>query len=152
MRAKVLVPLLVLTTVGAVGGLLHAARDATGAPTSPLNLDKAQLPPSQADDMPGVEAAIPLGVVARVQTENGDRYVKMNFELRLLHAKDRDAVMQRLPQMRDAMIYHFLDCKLEDLTGSAGLERTKQGVLRRLQKVIPQPLHSLYITDFVVAM
>src|SRR5687767_2196112 len=105
MRAKILVPLLVLPIVGAVVGLVYAARDATGAQTSPLNLDKARLPPSEAEVMPGLDAAIPLSVVARVKTEHGDRYVKMSFELRLLHAKDRDAALERLPHMRDAMIY-----------------------------------------------
>jgi flagellar basal body-associated protein FliL len=158
MGTKVLVPLLVLTTAAALGALVFVARDGTAAASSTLNLDKAKLPPSQAgagagaDPDPAPETAIAISVVARLPAENGDRYVKTSFELQLVRAQDRDDVLNRMPQIRDAMITYFLDCSLEDVTGSAGLERTKQGLLRRLQRLLPQPLRALYVTDFVVAM
>jgi flagellar basal body-associated protein FliL len=148
---KVVVPFLVLTALAAIAALVMTARDGA-ASTSAMNLDQAKLPDNPAEVEPGVEAAIPLAVVTRATTENGDRYVKMNFELRLKDAKDRDEVMRRMPMIRDALIYQFLDASLADLTGSANLERVKRDVLRRLQKIIPQPLHSIYITEFVVAM
>jgi flagellar basal body-associated protein FliL len=152
MGTKVLVPLLVLSTLAAVGALGFVARDGAAASSSTLNLEKAKLPASPGEAEPPPEAAIPLAVVARVPAENGDRYVKTAFELVLVRAQDRDAVLDRMPQIRDAMISYFLDCTLEDLTGSAGLERTKQGILKRLRRALPQPLRALYVTDFVVAM
>lgn len=149
---RVLVPFMVLSTAAAIVALVMTARDST-ASTSPLNLDKARFAPSpgEADPEPGREAVIPLSVVARVFTENGDRYVKTSFELVVARPQDRDKVVERLPHMRDAMISYFADCTLADLAGSAGIERTKQEVLRRLQRVIPQPLRALYVTDFVIA-
>ena len=152
MGAKVLVPLLVLTTAAALGALVFVARDGTAAASSPLNLEKAKLPASPGEADPTPETAIPIAVVARLPAENGDRYVKTSFELQLVRAQDRDDVLNRMPQIRDAMITYFLDCSLEDVTGSAGLERTKQGLLQRLQRLLPQPLRALYVTDFVVAM
>jgi flagellar basal body-associated protein FliL len=153
MTAKVLIPLLVLTTGAAVGALGLVTREGAAAGSSTLNLEKAKLPASPGEAEPSPEAAIPIAVVARVPAEGGgDRYIKTAFELVLVRAQDRDAVLDRMPQIRDAMISYFLDCTLENLTGSAGLERTKQGILKRLQRILPQPLRALYVTDFVVAM
>jgi flagellar basal body-associated protein FliL len=146
---KVLVPLLTLSTAAALAGLVLVARDGTAGQSAPLNLDKAKLAPSEAD--PDLLAAVPLAVVVRLpEAGGGDRYVKTNFELQLVHARDRDEVMNRLPQIRDTLITYFLDRTMEEITGSAGMERTKQQVLQRLQRLLPYPLRGIYITDFVV--
>lgn len=152
MGSKVLVSFFILTSAAAIGGVVIATKDGSAASGAPLNLDKAKAPDIESDVEPGPETAIPLAVIARLPTENGDRYVKVNFELRVVKAEDRDKVLAYMPRMRDTMITYFLDRNLDEVGGSAGLERTKQDILKRLQRIVPQPLRALYITDFVVAM
>jgi flagellar basal body-associated protein FliL len=150
MSPRILVPLIVLSNAAVVCGVVLAIKGRSEAePVSGLHLENAKLPAPEPEP-DGPDALIPMNFVVRVPGKEGDRYVRAAFDLQLAKAKDRDAVLARMPQIRDAVIAYFSDQKMEELTGSEGIERAKHAILTRVQRIVPQGLRALYITDFVV--
>jgi flagellar FliL protein len=65
--------------------------------------------------------------------------------------KDKELLTARSAQIRDAFITFLSDRTVEDLRGSAGLERLKGALLDKLQE-IAKDAHprQIYVTDFVL--
>jgi flagellar basal body-associated protein FliL len=143
MGARVLIPFLVLSNTAVVGGLVTVLRDES-APAS------AQSTPAPTDGEDNPETHFPLQFVVRVRSGDSDRYVRTGYELLLVQAEDRELLLANLPKIRDAVLGYYLDRTLEDLTGSAGIERSKRAVVERVQRITRRPVRAIYLTDFVV--
>jgi flagellar basal body-associated protein FliL len=143
MGGRVLIPFLVLSNAAVVGGLVSVMRGAPGAatPAAELAADRSAEDP---------EAHFPLQFVVRVRSGSTEHYVRTGYELLLAKPDDRERLLAHLPRIRDAVLSYYLDRTLEELTGSAGIERSKRAVLERVQRIAGRPVRAIYLTDFVV--
>jgi len=88
---------------------------------------------------------------ARLHGVDNDRYARLSLDVEVPTEKDRDELVNDMPQIRDAFISLLADFTLDDVTGSAAIARTKDRLLQRLKQVVPpQRIRALYITDLVV--
>lgn len=143
MGARVLIPFLILSNAAVVGGVVTIMRgEREGAPVQPA--------PSQPEGEDDPETHFPLQFVVRVRSGDNDRYVRAGYELLLADSRDRERLMATLPRVRDAVLAYFLDRTLDELTGSAGIERSKRAVRERVQRALGRPIREIYLTDFVV--
>jgi flagellar basal body-associated protein FliL len=142
MGARVLIPFLLLSNAAAAGGLVSVMRGAPRAVAAPQTRSD-----SDRDDP---ELHFPIQFVVRVRSGWSDRYVRTGYELLLVDSDDREVLLANLPRIRDAVLGYYLDRTLDDLTGSAGLERSKRAVLERVQRITRRPVRAIYLTDFVV--
>jgi flagellar basal body-associated protein FliL len=142
MGARVLIPFLLLSNAAAAGGLVSLMRVGPSAAAAPQ--------PRSDSDRDDPELHFPLQFVVRVRSGWSDRYVRTGYELLLVGVDDRDLLLANLPRIRDAVLGYYLDRTLDQLTGSAGIERSKRAVLERVQRVTGRPVRAIYLTDLVV--
>jgi flagellar basal body-associated protein FliL len=149
-KARTLIPFVVLTNVAVAGVLLLSGRSAER--TNGFELEKAKLPPTEPEGQPSPDAIIRLEtLIVRVRTDDGERFMRAGFDLELQRAKDKDAVMDRMPMIRDSLIRYFMDKRREDLLGAEEMAVTKQAVMERVQGICPgQPVRAVYVTELVV--
>jgi flagellar FliL protein len=155
-KGKALPVLLGLNTLLLAGVLVFVLkRPATAVPASAV---LAAAAPAAGDAKSG-DAADPApgptlkldNFIIQLKAVESDRYVRVAFDMELGAESDRAFVTARMSPIRDAVIAFFSDRTLEELRGSAGLEHTKEELLRRLESVAPgHRIKALYITDFVV--
>jgi flagellar FliL protein len=89
--------------------------------------------------------------IIQLRTTESERYVRVAFDVELASEQDRDGVVARTSQIRDAVISYFADRTLEELRGSDGLDHIKQTLLKRLDDVVTgHRLKALFITEFIV--
>jgi flagellar basal body-associated protein FliL len=144
MGARVLIPFLILSNAAVVGGVVTMMRgERQGAPAA----EPAASAPEGEDDP---ETHFPLQFVVRVRSGDNDRYVRAGYEVLLADTRDRERLLATLPRVRDAVLAYFLDRTLDELTGSAGIERSKRAVRERVQRALGHPIREIYLTDFVV--
>ncbi len=101
-------------------------------------------------ELPGPQVKLPDFVV-RLRNPEIDRFARVSFELELRNEGAKTRLTERMPRIRDAFIAYLSDLTLEELRGSEGLARTKQGLTLKLHELLsPSDVRGLYITDFVV--
>ncbi len=89
--------------------------------------------------------------VVQLRNPEAARYVRVGFELEVAGEKEKAAVEKRRALVRDTFISFLSDLTVEELKGSDGINRMKEQLLRRLDKVLPgRPVRAIYVTDFVV--
>jgi flagellar basal body-associated protein FliL len=102
------------------------------------------------DLMPGPTLKLESFII-QLKAVESDRYVRVAFDLELGSEADKAVVTARMSPVRDSVISFFSDRSLDELRGSAGMERTKAELLKRLATIVPEGhIKALYITDFVV--
>jgi flagellar basal body-associated protein FliL len=150
-RARTLIPFVVLTNAAVVGGLLLSGRSAERS--QGFELEKAKLPEVEAEvEGGGPNATIRLEpLIVRVSSEDGERFMRAGFAVELQRVKDKDAFMDRMPLIRDSLIRYFMGRKREDLLGGDEMAETKRAVLERVRQMCPrQPIKAVYVTDIVI--
>jgi flagellar basal body-associated protein FliL len=141
MRARVLIPFLVLSNAAAAAGMVKMVRD--GARAAPA--------PSAADREDDPDRHLLLQFVVRVRTRHQeDRYVRTAFDLLLGRPADRDLVQASLPKIREAVLGYYLDHTFDELTGSAGIERSKRAVRERVERFAKCPVQGIFLVDLVM--
>jgi len=89
--------------------------------------------------------------VVHLRDTDSDRYARVSFEVEVSSEADRERLGAALPRVRDGFIAYLSDRTFDELRGSEGLGRTKEELLKRLEKTVPDvPVKGLYITDIVV--
>jgi flagellar protein FliL len=89
--------------------------------------------------------------VIQLKTTDTERYIRVAFDLEIVNEQEKDAVTARLSQIRDSIISYFSDRTLDELRGSAGMDRTKEQLFKRLDDLVGgRRLKALYLTDFIV--
>jgi flagellar basal body-associated protein FliL len=141
MGARVLIPFLVLSNAAVAAGMVKMMRSgAQAAPTSS---------PADSDDDP--DRHFLLQFVVRVRTRHHeDRYVRTAFDLLLARSADREVLQASLPKIRDAVLGYYLDHTFDELTGSAGIERTKRAVRERVERIARRPVQGIFLVDLVM--
>jgi flagellar protein FliL len=101
-------------------------------------------------DMPGPMLKLENFII-QLKTSDTDRYVRVAFDLEIINEQEKDGVTARLSQIRDSIIAYFSDRTLDELRGSAGMERTKEQLFKRLDELVGgRRLKAIYLTDFIV--
>jgi flagellar protein FliL len=120
-----------------------------GAPTAE-SVHAAEGPAHAAEATPGPTLKLESFII-QLKAVESDRYVRVAFDLELGSEADKAIVTARMSPVRDSVISFFSDRSLDELRGSAGMERTKAELLKRLASIVPEGhVKALYITDFVV--
>jgi flagellar FliL protein len=89
--------------------------------------------------------------VVHLRDADADRYARVSFELEVADEKGKEAVTQRMPQIRDAFLSYLSDRTAEELRGSEAMGRVKGALNQRLSEVAAgTPVRGLYVTELVV--
>jgi flagellar protein FliL len=89
--------------------------------------------------------------VVHLRDADADRYARVSFEMELADEKAKEAVTQRMPQIRDAFLAYLSDRTAEDLRGSEAMVRVKGALGLKLFELAPgAPVRGLYVTELVV--
>jgi flagellar protein FliL len=150
-KSKSLPMILGLNTLLLAGVLLFVWKRtaAAGAPAS-ASVHEAESSGHPTEGMPGPTLKLESFII-QLKAVESDRYVRVSFDLELGSEADKALVTARMSPVRDSVISFFSDRTLDELRGSAGMERTKGELLKRLDAVIPDHhIKAIYITDFVV--
>ena len=154
--AKVLPALAVMNTL-LIAGVLAFIMKRPAAPAAAPAAASASASQSEvaAGQHKGLEAPGPTlkleNFIIQLRTTESDRYVRVAFDVELASEQDREGVVARTSQIRDAVISYFADRTLEELRGSDGLDHIKQALLKRLDDVVPgHRLKAVFITEFIV--
>jgi flagellar basal body-associated protein FliL len=87
----------------------------------------------------------------RGASDNGERYLRVAFDLELRTEADRSAFNHYSARVNDALISYFSDHTVEELRGANGLMHVKEALFTQLEKVIPgHTPKTVYITDFLI--
>jgi flagellar basal body-associated protein FliL len=152
-----MVPLLLVTNTLLMGGVLFLVMKKPAAmPAAPVAAAAAEEHGGgdghgkKASDAPGPMLKLDNFII-QLKTSDTDRYVRVAFDLEVHSELDKEAVTARLSQVRDSIISYFSDRTLDELRGSAGMERTKEQLFKRLDELIAgRRLKAIYMTDFIV--
>jgi flagellar protein FliL len=155
--SKVLPALAVLNTLLIAGVVVYVMkRPAAPAPAAAgAAAVAAAEKPAGEHGKGGLEAPGPTlkleNFIIQLRTTESERYVRVAFDIELASEADRDGVVARTSQIRDAVISYFADRTLEELRGSDGMDHIKQALLKRLDDVVTgHRLRAIYITEFIV--
>ena len=89
--------------------------------------------------------------VVHLRDADADRYARVSFEIEVADEKAKEAVTQRMPQIRDAFLAYLSDRTAEDLRGSEAMVRVKGALGLKLSELAPgAPVRGLYVTELVV--
>lgn len=89
--------------------------------------------------------------VIQLKGGESERYVRVAFDLELKSEAGKEAVTNRMSQVRDSVIAFFSDRTLDELRGSDGMDHVKLTLLKRLDSVVPgHHIKAIYITDFII--
>ena len=89
--------------------------------------------------------------VVHLRNPDMDRYARFEFQAQLGRDSDIDYIKLMQPEIRDRFIAYLNDRSLEELTGSAGLEKVKSDLFERLDTIIPgRRVKALFLTEFVI--
>lgn len=150
-----------------VGGLLYLKSPTSSPAAAPAAHGKPGSEPAPKEDEHAAarapaagenERGRPLGpmvalpdFVIHLRNTEVDRYVRLTMEVELTLEADKERFTSYMPQIRDSFIGYLSDRTLEELQGSEGIARAKQGLLELLETIIPRiRIRNIYITDFVV--
>ncbi|MBF0590614.1 MAG: flagellar basal body-associated FliL family protein [Nitrospirae bacterium] len=82
--------------------------------------------------------------------DNG-RYMKVTIQVELASKHDEANIKDRVPQLRDAILFLLSGKSLESVSGSEGKLQLKEEMLFKLNQTIgSEVIKSVYFTDFVV--
>lgn len=101
---------------------------------------------------PGAGPTLKLAdFVVHLKNPESDRYARFSFEIEVSSDKDKETLTARTAQVRDAFIGFLSDRTVEELRGSAGLDKLKGALFERLAEIAKDcHVRQLYITDFVL--
>ena len=89
--------------------------------------------------------------VVHLRNPDMDRYARFEFQAQLGRDSDIEYVKIMQPEIRDRFIAYLNDRSLEELTGSAGLEKVKTDLFERLDTIIPgRRVKAIFLTEFVI--
>lgn len=89
--------------------------------------------------------------VVHLRNPDMDRYARFEFQAQLGRDADIEYIKLMQPEIRDRFIAYLNDRSLEELTGSAGLEKVKSDLFERLDTIIPgRRVKALFLTEFVI--
>ena len=89
--------------------------------------------------------------VVHLRNPDMDRYARFEFQAQLGRDSDIEYVKIMQPEIRDRFIAYLNDRSLEELTGSAGLEKVKSDLFERLDTIIPgRRVKAIFLTEFVI--
>ena len=129
--------------------------------TAPVAAQEAAPPPAQTaggepidpkTGLPMRGPTIGLGeYVVHLRNPDMDRYARFEFQAQLGRDSDIEYVKIMQPEIRDRFIAYLNDRSLEELTGSAGLEKVKTDLFERLDTIIPgRRVKAIFLTEFVI--
>jgi flagellar FliL protein len=120
------------------------------APPPPATAGGEPLDPKTGLPMRG--PTIGLGeYVVHLRNPDMDRYARFEFQAQLGRDSDIEYVKIMQPEIRDRFIAYLNDRSLEELTGSAGLEKVKSDLFERLDTIIPgRRVKAIFLTEFVI--
>ncbi len=89
-----------------------------------------------------------------VNLNNPDRqvsFLKMKVTLELPNVNTMTSVQERLPRIRDSFQVYLRELRNSDLQGSNGVQRLKEELLLRINKILePESVNEILIKDMVV--
>jgi flagellar basal body-associated protein FliL len=109
--------------------------------------------PAKADAGPGpILRMEPLIIQLRRSAEdNGERYLRVAFDLEMRTETDRSLFLSRQARINDSLISYFSDRTAGELRGGSGLAVLKEALVERLKPILPGHLpRMVYITDFLI--
>jgi flagellar basal body-associated protein FliL len=87
----------------------------------------------------------------RAENDNGERYLRVAFDLEMRTETDRSMLLSRQARINDSLISYFSDRTAGELRGGSGLTVLKEALLDRLKPILPGHLpRMVYITDFLI--
>lgn len=160
-----LIPIFLIVNAIAMGGMIviqfiksggdeEAAKapQQVAAPPPPPAAGPAGEPIDPKTGLPMRGPTIGLGeYVVHLRNPDMDRYARFEFQAQLGRDSDIDYIKLMQPEIRDRFIAYLNDRSLEELTGSAGLEKVKSDLFERLDTIIPgRRVKALFLTEFVI--
>jgi flagellar FliL protein len=81
----------------------------------------------------------------------GAKFLKITLALELENSEDAKNMAKLLPRLQDDWGAFLRQLRATDLQGSAGMQRLREGLLRRaMQTLEPIPVKAVYIKDLLV--
>jgi flagellar FliL protein len=106
--------------------------------------------PAPADAAPGPVAPM-ADFVVHLRDAEVDRYARISFQVELASEAEKERFAAYTPRIRDGFIAFLSDRTLEELRGSAPVQKVKAQLLERLAQLAPGvKVRALYITDLVI--
>jgi len=79
------------------------------------------------------------------------RYLRANVSLEVSSARDQAVIEENLPRVLDDFQIYLRELRVQDLSGSAGLERLKEELMRRLNRsVAPAQVKDVLFREMLV--
>ncbi|KJU87064.1 flagellar basal body-associated protein FliL [Candidatus Magnetobacterium bavaricum] len=98
----------------------------------------------------GPPALVPLDPFVVNLTDAG-RYMKVTVQVEMASKKDEAYIKDRMPQLRDAVVFLLSGKSLEAVSGSDGKMQLKDEMLFKFNQTIGSDMiKNVYFTDFVV--
>lgn len=89
--------------------------------------------------------------VVHLRDAEVDRYARISFEVELATEADKAKFDRYTPRIRDGFISYLSDRTLEELRGSAQVQKVKLQMQEQLKELAPGvTIRALYITDLVI--
>jgi flagellar protein FliL len=150
-----LLPILLIVNTLLIGGvaflvLKKPAAPAVAAPGHEAPAAAAAGDGKGAPAAPGVWVKLENFVI-QLRSLEAERYLRIAFDIEVGSEMDKQAVLERIPYIRDAIIGYFSDRTMEELRGSEAMERTKKTIVEKLDGIVPgRRIRGIYITDFII--
>jgi flagellar FliL protein len=88
--------------------------------------------------------------VVNLDEPGGNRYLKLQITIELQREEARAPFNDDMARVRDGLIAYLSSQRLDDIRGSEGKLRVKQGLQERLTELTPGLVRSVFLTDFVI--
>jgi flagellar FliL protein len=111
----------------------------------------AALPAAQDPDPDGVIVGLEEIIVTLRSEDKVPSYLRINVNLEVESQKTADLVVERLPQLRDAVILTLSSKQAEDLITPEGNLAVRSELFRKLSEKLPEEsLKEIYFSDLVI--
>jgi flagellar protein FliL len=152
-RSPMLLIIAAVLAVLLIGGgvtaflLLNREKPSTAAGDSASNTPTASI---ESSDLVGPMIDIEPFIV-NILDPNGTRYLKAAITLEVQNDKKGEAVKQRMPQVRDAILLLMGNKTFNELSDLQGKLQLRSELLDRLNEILGKnSVRKIYFTDFVV--
>jgi flagellar basal body-associated protein FliL len=86
----------------------------------------------------------------RGESDSTERNASIKLDLELRDGGALGPVVQHMPALRESVLRYFADRTAREIKAPGSLERIKQDLLPRLNRILPAHIRALYITQIVV--
>ena len=146
----VVLPLLLLIGAGVGVTVMLGVFDEPAPPPEEI----AEGPAPTAEPEPSEQSAVfevPDLIVNLNTSGRKSTFLKVKISLEIANAADIDEVNQKLPRIVDTFQVYLRELRMEDLQGSAGMERLRHELLRRVNIAVrPVPVRALLFKEMLV--